>query len=67
MWAYNLGPPILDLVAHSLGTGVYSVAFYSLGPPILGPVAHLLVRKKSYREPFNVNVVQGTKSHRSIL
>ena len=37
--------------------GVYSLGVYCLGPPILDLADHMPVLKRSYRGPFNVNVV----------
>ena len=46
MRAYNLEPPILDLVTHSLHWAycleAYSVRAYNLEPPILDLVMHSL-------------------------
>ena len=45
------------------GLGAYSLGAYSLGPPLGPPILdlgdHSPIRKKQYRGPFNVNVVQG--------
>ena len=43
----------------SITLGVYTLGVYSLGLPISDLELYMLVLKKKYRGPFNVDVISG--------